>query len=62
MLMTSDQQGIVAQAIVALAAGWLLWHAFFRRSPGGCVCAECRAISPEAKRLQAGLKRRRREI
>jgi hypothetical protein len=55
--MTPGLQSIAALAIVALAAGWLLWRAFFRRSSGGCGGGECHAISPEVKKLQAKLKR-----
>jgi hypothetical protein len=55
--MTPGQQSIEALAIVAVAAGWLLWRALSGRATGGCGCAECQAINPEAKKLQAGLKR-----
>ena len=54
--MTVGQQSIAALAIVALAAGWLLWRAFFRRDSGGCGGGDCHAISPEVKKLKAKLK------
>jgi hypothetical protein len=55
--MTPGQQSIVALAIVALAAGWLLWRLFSRRSPRGCGNPECHALTPEMKKFQATLKR-----
>jgi hypothetical protein len=44
-------------AIVALAAGWLLWRAFRRDNSGGCGGGECSAVSPEVKKLKAKMKR-----
>jgi hypothetical protein len=54
--MTPGQQSIAALAIVALAAGWLLWRAWISRGASGCGGGECHAISPEVKKLQARLK------
>jgi hypothetical protein len=54
--MNPVQQNIAALAVVALAAGWLLWRAVFHRGKGGCGGEECHAISPEVKKLQARLK------
>jgi hypothetical protein len=55
--MTPAQQTIAALIIVALAAGWLFWRALSGRGAGGCGSDECRAISPELKKLQRRLKR-----
>jgi hypothetical protein len=56
-VMTPAQQTIAALIIVALAAGWLFWRALSGRGAGGCGSDECRAISPELKKLQRRLKR-----
>ena len=55
--MTAAQQTISALAIVALAVGGLLWRALSSRGVGGCGNEECRAISPEVKKLRRRLKR-----
>jgi hypothetical protein len=52
-------QQVAAYALVALAAGWLLWRYLRRRSTGNCCGeAECPAAKATAKRIE-GLVRRR---
>lgn len=54
--MTSSVQTVVALAIVAVAAVWLVMRALAKRRNPGCG-SDCGAVSPEVKRLQARLKR-----
>lgn len=49
-------QTIVALAVVAVAAIWLLIRALRHDASHGCG-GECGAVSPEVKKLQARLKR-----
>ena len=54
--MSASTQTIVALAIVALTAAWLLRSWFGKRKAPGCG-ADCGAVSPEIRKLQAKLKR-----
>ena len=54
--MSSSLQTVIALALVALAAGLLLWSWFAKRKQPGCG-GDCGAVSPEVKKLQAKLKR-----
>ncbi|MFI5335668.1 MAG: FeoB-associated Cys-rich membrane protein [Opitutales bacterium] len=54
--MSSSLQTFLALAIVALAAGLLVWHFWRKRKQPGCG-ADCGAVSPELKKLQKRLKR-----
>jgi len=49
--MNAGAQTIAALAIVAVAAGALVWRACARRG-GGCADGECGALSPEIRRLR----------
>ncbi len=52
-------QQVLAYALVALAAGWLLWRYAKRRATGNCCGeAECPAAKATAKRIEE-LSRRR---
>ena len=55
--MSSFVQTIVALAIVAVAAAWLVYSAVRKRKQSGCGSEGCGAVSPEIKQLQARLKR-----
>ena len=54
--MTPAVQTVLAFALVALAAAWLVRRALVKRKNPGCG-DDCGAVSPEMKRLQARLKR-----
>jgi hypothetical protein len=54
--MSPDLQTAVALAIVVLAATLLIRSWFNKKKSPGCG-ANCGAVSPEMKRLQAKLKR-----
>jgi hypothetical protein len=54
--MNASLQTLVALAVVAVAAGLLVWHFFIRKKPPGCA-GNCGAVSPELRKLQAKLKR-----
>jgi hypothetical protein len=54
--MTPAVQTVLALALVALAAAWLVRRALVKRKNPGCG-DDCGAVSPEMKRLQARLKR-----
>jgi hypothetical protein len=56
--MTPQVQSILALLVVAVAITWLVWRAVANRRNPGCGDS-CGAISPEVRRLQAHLKRRR---
>jgi len=49
-------QTVVALALVAIAAGWLLYSAFKKKSSSGCGSEGCSAVSREVKKLRARLK------
>ncbi len=54
--MSAATQTIIALAIVAVTAALLLRSWFSKRKAPGCG-ADCGAVSPEIKKLQARLKR-----
>ncbi len=54
--LSSSLQTILALALVALAAVYLVWSAVKKRKQPGCG-GDCGAVSPEVKKLQAKLKR-----
>ncbi|HVU36460.1 MAG TPA: hypothetical protein VHE61_23680 [Opitutaceae bacterium] len=56
--MNSSLQTILALALVAIAATYLVLRALAKRRNPGCG-GDCGAVSPEIKRLQAQLKHRR---
>jgi hypothetical protein len=56
--MSAEFQTVVALVIVALAIVGLIVRAIRKRGRPGCG-HECGAVSPEVKRLQARLTRRR---
>ncbi|ACB74158.1 FeoB-associated Cys-rich membrane protein [Opitutus terrae] len=56
--MTPQVQTILALLVVALAIGGLVWRAYNKRKNPGCG-SDCGAVSPELKRLQKQLTRRR---
>lgn len=56
--MNSSLQTILALALVAIAAAYLVLRALAKRRNPGCG-GDCGAVSPEIKRLQAQLKHRR---
>lgn len=56
--MTPEVQTLLALLVVALAIGGLAWRAYAKRKNPGCG-SECGAVSPELKRLQKQLARRR---
>lgn len=49
--MTSSAQTLIALAVVALAAAFLLRSWFGKKKSSGCEGA-CGAVSPDAKKLQ----------
>ena len=53
--MSSSLQTIIALALVAVAAGLLVRSWLVKRKQPGCG-ADCGAVSPEIKKLQARLK------
>jgi hypothetical protein len=55
--MSSILQTIIALALVAVAAGWLIYLAARKKSSSGCAGAGCSAVSPEIKKIRAKLKR-----
>lgn len=57
--MSPALQTIIALALVALAAAYLLRPFFQKKKPApGCGCGpDCGAITPEVRRLQAKLKK-----
>jgi hypothetical protein len=57
LLMSSSTQTILALAVVALAAAWLLRGWFAKKKSSGCGSESCGAVSPEIKKLQKQLKR-----
>lgn len=54
--MSPTLQTIIALALVAIAAGWLIHSAFSKKSSSGCGGGGCSAVSPEVKKLRARLK------
>jgi hypothetical protein len=56
--MPAEFQTYAALAVVAIAATWLILRAVARRKNPGCG-TDCGAISPEIKRLQAHLAKRK---
>ncbi len=56
--MSAELQTYAALAIVAFAAAWLILRAIAKRKHPGCG-TDCGAISPEIKRLQAHLAKRK---
>jgi hypothetical protein len=54
--MSSSLQTLIALALVALAAAFLLRAWFRKKKSSGCGSEGCSAISPEVKKLQARLK------
>ena len=56
--MNADLQTILALLVVALAATWLVWRALAKRKNPGCG-TDCGAVSPELKRLQSHLAKRK---
>jgi hypothetical protein len=57
MTMSSSWQTIVALAIVALAAAWLVRSAVRKSRTPGCGSEGCGAISPDARTLLRKLKK-----
>ncbi len=55
--MSPQLQTILALAIVAIAAVWLIRRALAKRKHPGCG-SDCGAVSPEVKKLQARLRHR----
>lgn len=56
--MSAELQSILALLVVALALAGLVWRAVAKRKNPGCG-TDCGAISPEVKRLQNHLARRK---
>lgn len=56
--MTADLQSILALAVVALAAIWLVRRALLKRKNPGCG-SDCGAVSPDLKRLQSHIAKRK---
>jgi hypothetical protein len=55
--MSAEIQTVLALAVVALAAGWLLFRALRRDPARGCGSnGACGAVSPEVKNLRARLR------
>lgn len=54
--MSPQIQTIVALAIVAITAAWLVLRAVVKKKNSGCG-GSCGAVSPEIRKLQAHLKR-----
>lgn len=56
--MTPFLQTVVALAVVAVAATWLIWNNVRKKKQSGCASGGmCGAVSPEVKALQAKLKK-----
>jgi len=55
--MTPEVQTLIALSVVALVAVWLVRRAFRKDRSHGCGGGACGAVSPEVRKLQAGLKR-----
>jgi membrane protein implicated in regulation of membrane protease activity len=58
LLMNPEIQTLLALVVVAVAATWLVRRMIAKRKNPGCG-TECGAVSPEIKRLQAHLARRK---
>ena len=56
--MTPELQTILALGVVAIAAIWLVARAAAKRRNPGCG-SDCGAVSPELKKLQARLAKRK---
>ncbi|HYP18072.1 MAG TPA: hypothetical protein VEQ65_12745 [Opitutus sp.] len=56
--MSPEIQTLLALAVVALAVGGLVWRSLARRRNPGCG-TDCGAVSPELKRLQSQLSKRK---
>ena len=56
--MSSSAQTWIALFVVAVAAAWLVFRAIAKRKNPGCG-DECGAVSPEIKRLQRQLEKKR---
>ena len=54
--MSSSVQTVIALALVAVAATWLIWSAVRKRRTPGCGSEGCAAVSPEVKKLKSRLK------
>lgn len=54
--MSPQVQTLVALALVAVAASWLVLRSLAKKKNSGCG-GECGAVSPEVRKLQAHLKR-----
>lgn len=54
--MSSSAQTLIALALVALAAAFLLRSWLRKKKSPGCA-GECGAVSPEVKQLQARMKK-----
>jgi len=54
--MSSSLQTVIAFALVALAAAYLIYAGLKKRRRPGCG-DDCGAVSPEVRKLQARLKR-----
>lgn len=54
--MSSSLQTILALAVVAVAAAWLIYSSIRKRHSSGCSSEGCAAVSPEVKKLRAKLK------
>ena len=54
--MSPQVQTLVALAIVAVTATWLILRAFAKKKNSGCG-GNCGAVSPDVRKLQAHLKR-----
>jgi hypothetical protein len=54
--MGAPLQTIIALAIVALAATWLVARSFAKKKNSGCG-GSCGAVSPEIEKLRAKLRR-----
>jgi hypothetical protein len=56
--MSPEIQTVVALAIVAAAACWLLWRAWAGRGRSGCGDGACGAVSPEARAWRKKMRKR----
>lgn len=56
--MNAELQTILALVVVALAATWLIRRTLVKRKNPGCG-TDCGAVSPDLKRLQSHLAKRR---
>ena len=54
--MTPEIQTVLALAVVAVAALWLVRRALRKDPAKGCGGGECGAVSPEVKKLRKRLK------